>query len=374
MRILLYIILGLVLLTAGFFAWFFLFFLKVPPLEITADLSDTEKVERLDKWFNQLQETDKFNGVVLFAKEGKPLLAKGYGYTNHTKQEKLTKHSSLRLASVSKQFTAAGMMLLKEQGKVTYEDVVSKYIPDFPYEGITIRQLLNQTSGVPDIYIELAEKNKAKIPLLSNQIAVDLLCKEKRKRAAAPNEKYQYSNTDYMLLARIIEVVSAMTFEDFMKKELFEPLGMSNTRVWGLNSKDKTFKNKADDFENFRGKMTALKPSFIDGVAGDGAVFSSALDMLKWDGFWYENALLSQESLSEAFKTPILKDGSASDYGFGWVITQNGMWHNGAWLGARTIFIRNTDKKTSIAILDNSSNVFFDKIVGALKAAALQKS
>ncbi|MEM1124992.1 MAG: serine hydrolase domain-containing protein, partial [Bacteroidota bacterium] len=181
------------------------------------------------------------------------------------------------------------------------------------------------------------------------------------------NEKYQYSNTNYILLARTIEVVSGLSFEAYMQKELFTPLGMSNTRVWNLLSKDKTFKNKTDDFDNARGNPKALTPTFVDGVAGDGAVFSSAKDMFLWDKFWYGNPLIGQENLQEAFKKPTLNDGTISDYGFGWIITEKGMWHDGAWLGARTVIIRNTEHKNCLVVLDNSANVFFDEILKALK-------
>ena len=151
-----------------------------------------------------------------------------------------------------------------------------------------------------------------------------------------------------------------------MQKEIFGPLGMKNTRVWNLRSEDSTFPTKADDFNNALGSATKIKPSFIDGVAGDGAVFASANDMHIWDKFWYDNKLISKLLLQQAFKKPTLLNGKESDYGFGWVITKNGMWHNGSWLGAKTIIMRNTTQKTCTAIFDNSSNMFFDKIVKEL--------
>lgn len=367
MKIALYTGLALVVLIGGFLVWFFVFFLSVPKLNIPANASETKRLQLIDEWFAELQVQNKFNGTVLLAKDGKALLAKGYGYTNHKKDERLTAYSSLRLASVSKQFTAAGIMLLKEQGKLNFDDFVVQYIKDFPYKGVTIRHLLNQTSGVPDIYMELAEKNEADIEVLTNQLAVDLLIKENRAPDAAPNEQYAYSNTNYILLARLIEVITGLSFEDFMKQELFNPLEMHNTRVWNLKSAEATFENKADDFRNFKGATKGLTPSFLDGVAGDGAVFSSALDLLKWDQFWYENKLLSPENLKEAFKEPTLNDGTKSDYGFGWVVTEEGPWHNGAWLGANTMIWRDTKTKTCVAILDNSSNLCFDEIVNELR-------
>lgn len=325
MKIVLYIILGIVILVIGFFAWFFTFYLTVPEIKLNAEMSETERIEAIDIWFQNLQESYKFNGVVFFSKNGRILLSKGYGFTDYQKDKILTNESSLRLASVSKQFTAAGILRLIEKNLVNLDDDVKKIIPNFPYENITIRNLLNQTSGVPDIYLELAEKNKEDIDILTNQKAIELIIEEQRKINFKPNEKYEYSNTNYIILARVIEIISEFSFEEYMKREIFVPLGMNNTRVWNLLSDESTFPNKANDFNNLKGNVTELKPSFIDGVAGDGAVFSSANDMLIWDRFWYQNDLISEAILKEAFKKPELLNGMKSDYGFGWLLTENGM-------------------------------------------------
>ena len=141
---------------------------------------------------------------------------------------------------------------------------------------------------------------------------------------------------------------------------------MQNTRVWNLASKEPRFDNKTSDFRNLFGTSSAINPSFIDGVAGDGAVFSSVKDFVTWDKFWYKNKLIGEDHLKEAFTKPVLNNGQTSNYGFGWVITDYGMWHNGAWLGANTMIIRNTEKKDCLVILDNSSNTHFQKIVNQL--------
>jgi len=366
MKIVAYIIVGLIFLIIGFFAWFFKFYLVVPELNISEEMSDKQKIEVLDNWFTTLQKQGKFNGVVYLSKEHKTLLSKGYGYTDYRKYQSLTNISSLRLASVSKQFTAVGILILAENEKLLLDDDIKKYIPELEYNNVSIRNLLNQTSGIPDNYLELAEKNKSSIQLLTNQKAVELVAREKAQLKFKPNEKYQYSNTNYIILARIIEIISNKSYEEFMKQEVFEPLAMKSTRVWNLLSIDSTFTNKADDFDNLKGNVKELKPTFIDGVAGDGAVFSSANDMEIWDRFWYGNDLISQCLLEEAFKKPTLLDETKSDYGFGWIITDQGMWHNGAWLGANTFIARNTERKTCTAIFDNSANVFFDKILNEL--------
>ncbi|MEL6719329.1 MAG: serine hydrolase domain-containing protein, partial [Bacteroidota bacterium] len=325
-------------------------------LEISDDASAQEKVESINSWLDELQADRKFNGSVLLVKDGQSMLAKGYGFTNYEKNEELTANSSFRLASVSKQFTAAGIMLLQEKGSISYDDLVSAYIDDFPYKNVTIRSLLNQCSGIPDIYIELAIDNRDDFDLLTNQKVTELLINENRSAKREPFEKFEYSNTNYILLARLVEVISGKSFEDYMKEELFEPLGMENTRVWNLLSAKTDFTNKCGGFKIDGNTYKEVTPDFLDGVAGDGAVFSSVNDFLIWDNFWYENDLLSEFNLAEAFKKPQLNNSSSSDYGFGWVITDDGAWHNGSWLAARTYYKRNTKNGTSVVVLDNSSN------------------
>ena len=363
MKIVLYIILGLIAILVSGFVWFNYSFKGVPALTIPKDVSSTEAMKYLDEWFELLHAEGKFNGAILIAENHQPQLMKAYGFTNYKEEEKLTTQSSFRLASVSKQFTAAGIMLLKEKGLLDYDKTVDTYLPNLPYKEATIRQLLNQTSGIPDTYLGLAEKHKAEIgEALSIQEAIALVSKYPKK-ASTPNEKFVYSNTNYILLAGIIETISGQSFEDYMQTEIFTPLQMKNTRVWNLLSKDKTFPNKTNSISYLTGKATELAPDFIDGVAGDGGVFSSIEDFLIWDKFWYENPLISPANLAEAFKQPILNNGTISNYGFGWVIVDKDVViHNGSWLGARTLIVRNRKNKRCRVLLDNGMNFRLDNI------------
>lgn len=368
MKVVLYIVLGIVVLVIGFLFWFFTYFLSVPELKIPQNSSETEKRALIDTWLQELNDANKFNGGILITKNGKPTLAKTYGYTSWKKDKPLNTNSSFRLASVSKQFTASGIMLLKERKLIDYDESVAKYIPNFPYTNVTIRNLLNQTSGIPDSYMSLAKKVKDSIGVLTNEKAVNLIIDNQLKPNFEPNDKYEYSNTNYIILARIIELVSNQSYEHFMSENIFIPLGMKHTRVWNLISKDKTFEGKTDGFEDIAGETQEIKPTFIDGVAGDGGVFSSINDFVIWDSFWYKNDLISDENLKEAFKKPKLNNGTLSNYGFGWVIlNEDIVMHNGNWLAANSYFVRNTKKKTSFVLLDNSSNLWFNKIVKKLK-------
>ena len=331
---------------------------KEKDLEILKADLPIDTVEKADQWLQQLHDDKEFNGGVLLIKKGEVIFNKTYGYTDHTKSEKLTSQSSFRLASVSKQFTAVGIMILKEQGKLDFDDPIATYLPELTYKEATVRHLVNHTSGIPDAYMDFPKKYKNEIgDELQISEVVSLLAKENLPFEAQPNDRFQYSNTGYVLLAAIIEKVSNSSFEEFMRKELFEPLGMKNTRVWNLVSADKTFKNKTGSFEYSLGSVKALPPSVYDGLSGDGGIFSSLDDFIIWHQFWIENSLLSKETMEEVFKKPILNNGQPSSYGFGWTVFDNGgMFHNGSWLGARTFIARNKVSKNCIVVLDNSKN------------------
>lgn len=339
---------------------------KLPELAVSKEAKQDERSNQIDEWLIKISNEYKFNGAVLMIKNGETLIKNAYGFTDAEKNVPLSNLSSFRLASVSKQFTAAGIMILHEQGKLSFDHAVSDYIEGFPYEGVSIRHLLNHTSGIPDNYLFLAYKNANKIDILSTTKAVELVIEANKKAKSKPNESFNYNNTNYILLAKIVENVSGSSFEDFMMNHLFKPLGLQQTRVWNLLSKDKTFEHKTASFKNNGPNPKPMKPDLVDGVAGDGAVFSSIEDMIKWDQFWYENELISETTMLEAFKKPLLNDGSYSNYGFGWGIKKDGVAHNGSWLGARTIIVRNTEEKNCLVILDNSKNPLINDIAKIL--------
>ena len=222
---------------------------SIPELVTTAPITEAEGKKEVDAWLTTLKSEGKFNGGVLMVKDGVPIFMDTYGYTDHTRTQQLTTQSSFRLASVSKQFTAFGIMLLENKGLLDYDTPVTTYIPEFLYPRVTVRHLLNMTSGIPDGYLQLAEKYKSTLgDELSIQEAVQLLC-DYPSKAAPPNSWFKYSNSNYILLAGIVENVSGQSFETYMQEAIFNPLDMQNARVWNLLSKDKTFPNKTLGFE-----------------------------------------------------------------------------------------------------------------------------
>ena len=342
---------------------------KLPPLQVSASNSGQTKAEVIDQWLEKLNSLSKFNGAILILKKDQVLLQQAYGYGDVNKKKKLTAHTPFRLASVSKQFTAVGILTLVQNGEIRLDDPLKKYIEDFPYPKVTVRQLLNQTSGIPDDYMELAKEHRSEVNSpLCNQDVLQLFCKYKPELDHKAGAEYEYSNTDYVLLAALIEKVSTYSFEEYMTKAVFTPMGMKSSRVWNLNSMD-DFTSRAHDLDlSDEHDWEEEHSSWIDGVAGDGAVFSSLEDFIIWDKLWNGNSLINAELVEEAFAKSTLNDGSKSNYGFGWVIEENYKWHNGSWLGARTYYARQ-NKGLSFVILDNSSNERIDKIAKQIRRA-----
>lgn len=190
---------------------------KVTELILSEELDQKEQLSEVDDWLEQLHQQGNFNGGVLIIKNDSVLFKKTYGYTDFTRQKKLTSNSAFRLASVSKQFTATGIMLLKEQGKLDFDDAVTKYLPELKYDKATVRSLMTHTSGIPDAYMGFPDQYKDEIGSeLEISEVVTLLAKADLPFASEPNSTFKYSNTGYVLLAAIIERVSGVSFEEFM--------------------------------------------------------------------------------------------------------------------------------------------------------------
>jgi len=342
---------------------------SIPKIEFVESNDLSIKLDRVAQWFDVLYQKKKFNGIVIYVKDGKILLKKTLGFTSYTKKYEIDDHTMFRLASVSKQFTAFGIMVLKQQRCLSYDDLVTQYISEFPYPKVTIRHLLNHTSGIQADYVRLAEKRGriTKDYILTNEDVITLLNSYTDNLKKEPLQEYFYNNTNYIILAHIISRISDTSFERFMRKEVFEPLGLHRTRVWNLLSDKISFEenNIAEGFEEYlKSKPRQIRPNWIDGVAGDGAIFSCIHDLIKWSAVWEENKLLSKEDLREAFKKPVLLDGSTSFYGFGWVVhDEQTTFHQGGWLASNTIIVKKFKEQSTFIMLDNSSNLRFNKII-----------
>ncbi|GAA4823864.1 serine hydrolase domain-containing protein [Algivirga pacifica] len=317
------------------------------------------KEHQLDSIFQRMHSHRGFNGTVLVAQKGDILYQEAFGYKNFRSREKMDKDAIFQLASVSKQFTAAAIMLLKQRGMLKYSDKVTSLLPGFPYsEEITVKHLLTHRSGLPN-YVYLAEeKIKDKDNPVNNQEMLKLFFEEKPSIYGQPDGKFYYNNTNYFLLACIVEKISGISFSDFMQKEFFEPLEMQNTFVWN----EEQIQKHADQMTTgYSGRRKTFNPYFIDSVTGDKSVYSCTEDMFKWDMSLYSHTILNKETLEEAFNDSILETKRDRNYGFGYRLhhISDGstvVFHGGWWRGYATLFVHYPKNQTTLIVLSNYLN------------------
>ena len=252
----------------------------------------SNKIARIDSVLTYLHQRQLFNGTVLIGEKGKVLYKKALGIADPKTQGPLTTASSFNLASVSKQFYTMMIMILKDQGKLQYDDAVQKSLPLFPYPGITIRHLMNQTSGLPE-YFDIAQGDMNLLDTLTNQSMLELLAAKKPPLVFQPGEKWQYSNTNYTALASVLEKISGITAEKFFQQYIAGPLKMTNSYVYHL--KMKAYPPSRVFGLRYEGGKPVLNDLVrFDGIVGDGNIYSSIEDLYKWDQALYTDKILKK--------------------------------------------------------------------------------
>jgi len=314
----------------------------------------------------------RFNGNILVAQGGHIVYQQALGYANFNSKTALNDSTAFELASLSKQFTAMGIVLLKEKKLLGYDDPVTKYFPGFPYAKISIRQLLTHTSGIPG-YEEQFEKKWDRKKIAFNKDIFDMLQQEKDSLFFEPGTKWKYSNTGFAVLASIIEKVSGKRYNDFMAQHIFQPLGMKHTFIY--NSRRSTGKipdNYALGFVYSDSLQRYILPDslpkfdmvyYLDGIVGDGCVNATTGDLLLWDRALVSYKLASKASVDEMLSPLVqMSPRDSSDfYGFGVMIqkTANGnvISHTGGWPGYSTLLIRHVNKDETVVVLSNNETM-----------------
>ena len=337
------------------------------------DILTEQKAEELDKLFKRYNKRGVFNGTVIYGEYGNEVFKGTYGYADFRKKERLTLESSFQLASVSKMFTATAIMLLKEHGKLNYEDSLTKFIPEFPYYGITIRQLLNHRSGLSR-YMSLADKYWSVNKPINNEEVIDLFVQYKPNPYFKPDDGFHYCNTNYALLASVVERISGKTFDVFMQEEIFKPLGMDHSFVYNLNG-DSIIRYQVpvgvSGHRNRGWRPVKVGDYYLNGVMGDKGVYSTVEDMFKFNLALDNGTIINQSILEEAFKKGSPGYYKRKDnYGFGWRLRDNmdsTAYHFGWWKGFRAYYIRDMKNDRVLIALTNthkglSSEVLWDII------------
>ena len=320
-----------------------------------------EKAQELDKKFNRLRRLTGFNGTVLYTEKGRVILKKAYGFANVRHQrDSLTTHSAFQLASVSKMFAAMSIMILKNDGLVDYDADIREYIPDFPYENITCRLLMTHRSGLPR-YMSLAHEKwtNKRIPL-DNDHVLQLFEEYKPSPYFKPDRGFHYCNTNYALLASVVEAVTGKHFDEFVKERIFEPLGMDDSFVYNMrgDSVVPLYVEKGVPGFYHRGwRWRRMENDYLNGVMGDKNVYTSVEDLYKYDRALDNFTLVPDSILKEAFQKGSPKYWRRKDnYGFGWRIRtkrDSTVYHFGWWKGFRTFYLRDMRHQRTLIVLTN---------------------
>lgn len=320
---------------------------------------DVKRIIRSLDTFYAARVAAGFNGSVLIGYKGKVMYERYFGTANRETGLMWNKSTPSQLASTSKPFTAMAVCLLKDRGLVRFDDLVTKYIPEFPYSNITVRELLNHRSGLPE-YFHFDQKTmrspENQGTLLTNEELVNILATKKPKLVFTPGTRFTYCNTNFAMLSLLVSRVSGTSFPKFMKNMIFDPLGMSNSYVF-----DAAGSHNANTVRNYKGSSWHWeKDMWLDGTTGDKGVYSTVTDMYKWDQALYSGKLVKQKTLDEAYTPYSFEKPGVKNYGLGWRMllypNQKIIFHNGWWHGANTCFYRFLDDNFTVLVLGNKYN------------------
>ncbi|MBK8147250.1 MAG: serine hydrolase [Acidobacteria bacterium] len=331
--------------------------------------SEREIKTKVDEYMKSAVEFERFSGSILIARDGKPIVSKGYGLASVEFDAPNTPDTVFRLASVTKQFTATAIMMLQERGKLNVNDPACNYLANCPdaWRSITIRQLLTMTHAIPGV-------NATELgPLRGFPVPWDqwLEATGKKPLDFTPGEKFKYSNSGYTLLGFIIERVSGKSYGEFLQENIFAPLGMTRT---GYEEPVRIVKNRATGYRQMPGNpILALPYREIIRMYAAGGIFSTTEDLLRWDQALYTEKLLTKKSIEEMF-TPFRDMYPGKSYAYGWWTSRKfgrrEVGHGGNATGFITYIARFPEDRVTVIVLSNNERGSAGKISNVLAAIA----
>lgn len=332
-----------------------------------AQASTDEIVAKIDAYMKAAVEIERFTGSILVARDGQPIVSRSYGMANVELDVPNTPDTVFRLASVTKQFTAASILMLQERGKLNVTDPICKHLKDCPaaWQPITIHNLLSMTSGIPGTSaLELGPLRGLPVPWDQWLEAV-----KKKPLEFDPGEKFKYANSNYTLLGFIIEHLSGKTYGDFLQDNIFKPLGMKHT---ALEDPRRIVRNRATGYRQLPGDEIANVPyAEVVALYAAGGVYSTTKDLLLWDQALYTDKILSRKSL-DAMYTPFREMLPGKGYAYGvWSSTKHGrreIAHGGNLAGFITYIARYPEDRVTIIVLSNNGRGSSGKISNVLSA------
>jgi CubicO group peptidase (beta-lactamase class C family) len=319
--------------------------------KITAP-TDKEVVAKVDEYMNALSGLNRFRGTILIARDGRVVLSRSYGLASLEDEVPNTRQTKFHLASITKQFTAAAIMMLQERGLLSVQDPVCKYLSPCPaaWRPVTIHHLLTMSSGIPN-FTDFPDWLRTRALPATLTDAIERF--RDKPLDFQPGEKYSYSNSGYVLLAYIIERVSGRTYEGFLRENIFAPLGMVNT---GYDDNKVVLKRRAIGYAREGIRLVRAPYLSMGIVKGAGGLYSTVDDLYLWDQALYAGKLISKKSLDAMFTI------YQGDYGYGWHIdrqfNRKRFFYAGVQIGFKPSIDRYMDDRVAIIILNNADDVF----------------
>ncbi len=331
--------------------------------------------QQIENTYSRVLANSGFSGGIIVAKNGEILFEDYRGYANFKTKEPLTKNTPVHIASVSKTFTAIAVLQLMEKQKLYLDSDVRNYLPNFPYQNITVKNLLSHRSGLPN-YVHLMDgksviltrkknkrgkwvtykkvvENKIGAGLVTNNKVLDFLVEKHPAIEALPNRKFNYCNTNFALLALIVEKVSGQDFPTYVNENIFLPIGMKNSFVFSIN-------DTARYTPSYKFNSIPYGIEKLDCVYGDKNVYSTPEDLLLWDQALYSNYIIKQETLQLAFTPYSNERPGHHNYGLGFRLytypDKTTPYHNGWWHGNNAVFTRLIQDSATIIVLGNKFN------------------
>jgi CubicO group peptidase (beta-lactamase class C family) len=324
---------------------------------------------KVDEYIKAEMQKQRIPGLSLaIIKDGQNILAKGYGIANVEHQVPVKPETIFQSGSVGKQFTATAVMMLVEEGKISLDDSINKYFTDAPesWKEITVRHLLTHTAGTTDYPRDFDfRRDYTEDELLKRAASIPL--------AFQPGEKWSYSNLGYVMLGILVGKVTGKFYGDFIRDRIFRPLGMNTARIISeadiVQNRAAGYRLANGDLKNQQWVSPALN------TTGDGSLYLTALDMVKWDAALYGEKILKKSSLVKMWTAVKLNNGKTHPYGFGWSLGEmrgrHIIEHGGAWQGFKSYIARYIDDKLTVVVFANLAQADTQKIIRGVAAIYL---
>lgn len=327
--------------------------LLLPPPTPLSMVEKSNLASACGSWYDSVLGNSVFNGGILVAKGGNIVFERYKGYEPFDKKDSVNANTSFHIASVSKIFTAMAVLTLKQEGKLQLNDLFSKYFPGFDFPGVTIQTLLNHRSGIPNYQYFMEKLNWPDTVMMRNQDVLDylILHKSSIEDIGIADQHFSYCNTNYVLLALLIEKITGTPYPTYLQETFFWPLQMEHSFVY-------TRADSARASFNYDWRGVHIKNNYMDEVYGDKNIYSTPRDLLIWHKALSSNVLFTAATLQEAYAPYSNEKPGIKNYGLGWRMNTypNGkkvIFHNGWWHGNNAAFIRLQDEDATIIVLGN---------------------